>query len=449
MLLLKKWTLSSAKNMDQEEIFNPSIHLNYSPPEKKITMQDLLLDQSASASSIAGTTPFPLLSREGVRAYRRALFQQKVLDRCASSPFPGTLVLRDAAKESNFIKDFWTHPQTMSIVSEVMGVPLNVVMPTEIGHTNVQVEGATVSEMTRKLKVEPSVEKVELSAEERAYNPLKDASAIIPWHYDSYPYVCVLMLSETDGMIGGETYLKKGNGTPQKVEGPQIGHAVMLQGGQVQHLAARARGVKERISTITSYRSSVPTVYDSSYMTNIRPYANLNSLYPEWIQYRLRKLGDEINNYLNKIENEPELALDKVQLETLINEQAEYLRQTSRQMVSPEEGQRILKKYGSTAYYDAPRIWIKVQSLPEFNITASSADKNRLWMPGSTYWLDLQSSIETLRLGKSLKSTMGNLTWDDKRQYFMGDELMRQGLNEMFLDWLGVSGLWDLYCKMA
>jgi hypothetical protein len=44
---------------------------------------------------------------------------------------------------------------------------------------------------------------------------------------------------------------------------------------------------------------------------------------------------------------------------------------------------------------------------------------------------------------------MGNLTWDDKRQYFMGDELMRQGLNEMFLDWLGVSGLWDLYCKMT
>lgn len=223
----------------------------------------------------------------------------------------------------------------------------------------------------------------------------------------------------------------------------------MLQGGQVQHLAARAKGVKERISTITSYRSSVPTVYDSSYMTNIRPYANLNSLYPEWIQYRLQKLRDEINNYLNKIEKEPELALDKVQLETLINEQAEYLRQTSRQMVSPAEEQRILKKYGSTAYYDAPRIWMKVQSLPEFNIIASSADENRVWMPESTYWLDLQSSIETLRLGRSLKSTMGNLTWDDKRQYFMGDELMRQGLNEMFLDWLGVSGLWGLYCKMT
>lgn len=274
------------------------------------------------------------------------------------------------------------------------------------------------------------------------------------------------MLSETDGMIGGETYIKKGNGTPQKVcqdsiptgkmcltapkvEGPQIGHAVMLQGGQVQHLAARAKGVKERISTITSYRSSMPTVYDSSYMTNIRPYANLNRLYPEWIQYRLRKLRDEINHYLQKIEKEPELALEKVQLETLINEQAEYLQQTSRQMVSPAEEHRILNKYGSTAYYDAPRIWINLQSLPEFDIIASSADKNRVWRPESTYWLDLQTSVESLRLGKSLKSARGNLAWDHKRQYFMGDELIRQGLNEMFLDWLGVSGLWDLYCKMT
>lgn len=35
--------------------------------------------------------------------------------------------------------------------------------------------------------------------------------------YDSYPYVCVLMLSETEGMIGGETYIKKGDGEAQKV----------------------------------------------------------------------------------------------------------------------------------------------------------------------------------------------------------------------------------------
>ncbi|KAJ5726963.1 hypothetical protein N7493_005990 [Penicillium malachiteum] len=448
-LWLKVWPWGSTDSTEEEETFDPRIHLDYSPPQKKITMQELLLNQSAAASLIAGTTPFPLLSREGVRAYRRALFQKKVLEECASSPFPGTLALRDVEKQSKFIKDFWTHPETMRIVCEAMGVPLDVIMPTEIGHTNIQVEGASVSEMTKNLNVEPTTEKVELTAEERAYDPLKDTSTIIPWHYDSYPYVCVLMLSETEGMVGGETYIKKGDGTAKKVEGPQIGHAVMLQGGEVEHLAARAKGVKERISTITSYRSAVPTIYDSSYMTNVRPYANLNSLYTEWTQYRLRKLKDEITHYLNRVEEEPELVLDGAALEKLVAEQTDYLQRTLRQMIAPKEHQRILKAYGRAVYYEAPKIWRTVQSLPEFEELASSADKNRTWMPESVYWMDLQSSNEAIRLGRSLKATMGTFTWDKKREYYMGDELLRQGLNELFLDWLGTSGLWDIYHKQA
>jgi hypothetical protein len=162
------------------------VHLDYTPPSKKITLEDLLLKQSPSASPIAGTVPFPLLSSEGVRAYRRALFQKDVIDKCASSPFPGTLVLRDAVKQSKFINEFWTHPETMRIVSEAVDVPLEIVMPTEIGHTNIQVEGTTIPEMASNLKVEPSLEKVELSAEDRAYDPLKDTSAIIPWQSVSH-----------------------------------------------------------------------------------------------------------------------------------------------------------------------------------------------------------------------------------------------------------------------
>ncbi|KXG49875.1 uncharacterized protein PGRI_058430 [Penicillium griseofulvum] len=315
-ILLKQYLADASQKTIKEEVFDPRVHLSYNPPSKKFTVQDLLLNQSPTASPIAGTVPFPLLSAEGVRAYRKALFQKNVIDKCASSPFPGTLVLRDAAKQSSFINDFWTHRETMNIVSEAVGVPLEVVMPTEIGHTNIQVEGTTIAEMANNLKVEPSVEKVELSPEDRAYDPLKDASAIIPWHYDSYPYVCVLMLSDTEGMIGGETYIKKGDG---EVEGPRIGYAVMLQGGEVCHLAARAKGVKERISTITSYRSTLPNMYDSSYTTNVRPYADTTSLYPEWTQYRLRKLRDELTYYLDKTEKEDDSAQERNSVQALID----------------------------------------------------------------------------------------------------------------------------------
>ncbi|KAJ5836697.1 hypothetical protein N7447_002723 [Penicillium robsamsonii] len=446
--LLRQYIGNSTRQLINEEVFDPKVHLNYTPPSKKFTMQDLLINQSPTASPIAGTVPFPLLSAEGVKAYRRALFQKDVIDKCASSPFPGTLVLRDAAKQSMFVNDFWTHPETMRIVSEAVGVPLEVVMPTEIGHTNIQVEGTTIAEMASNLKAEPVVEKLELSPEDRTYNPLKDASAIIPWHYDSYPYVCVLMLSDTEGMIGGETYIKKGDGEVQKVEGPQIGHAVMLQGGEVCHLAARAKGVKERISTITSYRSTLPNVYDSSNITNVRPYADTNSLYPEWTQYRLRKLRDELTHYLDKTTKEEDPAQERKNVQTLIDQQIDYLRQTSRQMVDPEFTQQALKKFGRPSYYEAPRIWETVQSLPEFDILASTADEERRWQPESIYWADLLRSTEIIRLGKPLQSVLGTAVWEKTRTYYMGDELLRQGLNELFLDWLGYSGIWGLYCNI-
>ncbi|EKV12955.1 hypothetical protein PDIP_51400 [Penicillium digitatum Pd1] len=445
--VLKQDTWDSSQRLIKEDVFYPNVHLNYIPSPKKFTLQDLRLSQSPTASLIAGTVPFSLLSAEGVKAYRRALFQKDVIDKCANSPFPGTLVLRGAAKQSKFIYDFWTHPETMRIVSEAVGVPLEVVMPTEIGHTNIQVEGTTIAELSSNLKPEPAVERLELTPEDRAYDPLRDASAIIPWHYDSYPYVCVLMLSHTEGMIGGETYIKKGDGEAQKVEGPQIGHAIMLQGGEVCHLAARAKGVKERISTITSYRSATPKVYDSSYITNVRPYADTNTLYPEWIRYRLRKLRDELTHHLDEMEKEEDAAQERKDIQNLIDQQIDYLQRTSRQMVDPEYTQKVLKKYGKPSYYEAPRIWETVQSLPEFQRLALAADEERRWRPESIYWTDLLRSIETIRLGKPLQGALGTAVREKTRRYYMGDELLRQGLNEAFLDWLGCSGIWEIYCN--
>jgi len=222
----------------------------------------------------------------------------------------------------------------------------------------------------------------------------------------------------------------------------------MLQGGEVCHLAARAKGVKERISTITSYRSKMPKVYDSSYITNVRPYADTTSLYPEWTQYRLRKLRDEITYFLDEAEKEHDPVQERKDIQSLIDKQIDYLRRTSRQMVDPEYTQHVVRKYGKPAYYDAPRIWKVVQSLPDFETLASAADKERRWMPESPHWMDLQKSIETIKFGRPLQSVLGTAVLDKSRQYYMGDELLRQGLNEVFLDWLGDTGLWELYCKI-
>jgi len=75
-------------------------------------------------------------------------------------------------------------------------------MDYEIGHINLSVPG----------NKKPYDEKLTTSGD--------DEEAIVGWHRDSYPFVCVLMMSDTAGMVGGETALRTGTGEIKKVRGP-------------------------------------------------------------------------------------------------------------------------------------------------------------------------------------------------------------------------------------
>jgi hypothetical protein len=51
---------------------------------------------------------------------------------------------------------------------------------------------------------------------------MEEKDNIIPWHTDKYPFTCILMISDTLDMQGGETLLKTGSevfemNTPAKV----------------------------------------------------------------------------------------------------------------------------------------------------------------------------------------------------------------------------------------
>lgn len=50
--------------------------------------------------------------------------------------------------------------------------------------------------------------------------PWEDDKPIVDWHTDSYPFVCVTMLSDCTNMVGGETALLRGDGEIMKVRGP-------------------------------------------------------------------------------------------------------------------------------------------------------------------------------------------------------------------------------------
>jgi hypothetical protein len=110
-------------------------------------------------------------------------------------------------RHGKFIFEAWKHPQTLAIVSKIAGVDLVPVMDYEIGHINMSVPGNTKDYDS----------KTESSEDEEE----EEEEAIVGWHRDSYPFVCVLMMSDTTGMIGGETALRTGTGEIKKVRGPQ------------------------------------------------------------------------------------------------------------------------------------------------------------------------------------------------------------------------------------
>lgn len=91
----------------------------------------------------------------------------------------------------------------LAIISEVAGVELVPAIDHDIGSLNVSVGNQTIN-----------------SAEEK--DGSLDELSSVAWHYDSFPFVCVTMLSDCAGMVGGETALRTATGEVMKVRGPAM-----------------------------------------------------------------------------------------------------------------------------------------------------------------------------------------------------------------------------------
>lgn len=119
-----------------------------------------------------------------------------------------------------FAYDAWTHPETLSILSKIAGVELVPEMNYEIGHINFSVKS---EQQTRQERAEIENQKRFFAEDEGiAGCPWEDDKPVVGWHTDSYPFVCVLMLSDCTDMVGGETALRTGDGSVIKVRGPDM-----------------------------------------------------------------------------------------------------------------------------------------------------------------------------------------------------------------------------------
>lgn len=111
----------------------------------------------------------------------------------------------------------WRDPKVLSIVSEIAGIDLVPAMDFEIAHINISIK----SEEDQKEAERALAEHHSRQDDEGVSGcPWEDDSPVLDWHTDSYPFVCVTMLSDCTNMVGGETALRTGSGEVMKVRGP-------------------------------------------------------------------------------------------------------------------------------------------------------------------------------------------------------------------------------------
>ena len=140
---------------------------------------------------------------------------------------PGSVQIRGLApRYADFIHEFWHSPEVLKIISDNAGIELVPVMDYEISHTNVQL-GPEGVDGVRATPIEPPVATEEAIATFEKNIPVPEQTTdqtkpVIEWHKDSHPFVCVVMLSDAQHMVGGDTEMECGDGRSVKVKAPQM-----------------------------------------------------------------------------------------------------------------------------------------------------------------------------------------------------------------------------------
>eukprot|EP00960_Hanusia_phi_P076889 768626-Hanusia_phi.AAC.7 len=219
--------------MEEERVkFDPGRHLDVC---KEIAV-------SRSHGSVY-TKPFRLLSEEGVQVLRQVIATNELH---AKEMFRSPKCLRGLGYRSPFVRDLSTHRPLLDLLSSLAGEPISLHahgMNLGSRHTNFGEVGGVAAEK---------------------------------WHVDSVDYVLIVMLSDTEGMEGGDLqlYLPQGAADAQtcwdklstnsaskddilSLKFPSAGYATLVQGSKIFHTVSPLLAAKgPRVTLVNSYTSN-------------------------------------------------------------------------------------------------------------------------------------------------------------------------------------------------
>ncbi|KAB8225649.1 hypothetical protein BDV33DRAFT_231046 [Aspergillus novoparasiticus] len=262
-------SLIDSARVAKKEVSDPNKHPNSQPLKRVTTMKEIGLEGHGT-SSVAASEPRSLFTPEAIKQIRAEVISEPVLADCQySSTFAKNMVRGMGRAQAPFTCDAWSSPELLAKVSEVAGIDLEVSFEYEIANINISVgDQNTMTEQT----------------DER---PSDDEPPAFAWHYNSFAFVYVTVLSDCTGMIGEDTAIRMPSGEIRKIRGPAMGTAVVMQGRYLEHQALKALGGRERTSMVTAFRPKSHLVRDEMVLTGSRAISDM--LFEERLRAKMKE----------------------------------------------------------------------------------------------------------------------------------------------------------------
>ena len=217
-----------------------------------------------SKVGLAYTAPFRVLSDEGLRVFRDVVHRHEHLTKRTDR---APKVLRGLGYRSPFVRDFSYSNELLNHLSTLAQAPIwPHDHPMNIAHTN--------------------------------FGEIGNNQSVDAWHMDSVEYVTVLILSNQNGMEGGELLVATTSDTGwvlsqihadtlpadlvDVVKYESAGMAIFMQGSRIAHAVSPLKaGIERRISVVNSYQTLRPfkpdkTVYRTFKAWDGEPFSPAN-----------------------------------------------------------------------------------------------------------------------------------------------------------------------------
>jgi len=319
--LPKSFFFEIVEERDDEPEFDPEIHLDLRMPEHVTKLDDFSPSppdsiprvNSSEGSKLAFTAPFSLFSEEGVKVIHSIVMREKH----KANRNHRNVELRGLYYTSPFVRQMMTNPTLLGFLEEFAGEPI---WPHFL------------------LQDSPSVN-FGKATEDTVIQGVVD-----PWHFDSVAYVGVALISDIEGMVGGELQIVKKRKeealrlierTNNNVTGDDLltvsyekpGWCIFVQGSEMVHRVTRVQKAKEpRLSFIMAFQPSNPFQPDKTVLdTWMRFDAEIGSAPFEFFRTKAHMMGSALHH----LAAEEEATIDRVHLSNRLRAVAAELSRTA------------------------------------------------------------------------------------------------------------------------